>query len=83
MDKPFSRAFATILVAPLLLMVVTADTQIASAADQTWSGGGSGTGNAWTSAANWAGGAVPGVVSTTTGPSNTDLATIVATGNNA
>ncbi len=48
-------------------------------ADQTWVGGGTGNNTGWTTGTNWSGGAVPGSTSTTT---NTDIATIPATGTN-
>ena len=51
----------------------------ALAADQTWSGGATGNGTGWTTAANWSGGAFPGSQSVTT---NADVATIPATGAN-
>ncbi len=52
---------------------------VMQAANQTWSGGGSGNNGAWTTAGNWVGGAVPGSSATAT---NTDIATIPATGTN-
>lgn len=52
---------------------------VVQAANQTWSGGGTGNNTAWTTVGNWVGGAVPGSAATTT---NTDIATIPATGTN-
>jgi autotransporter-associated beta strand protein len=52
----------------------------ALSADRTWDGGASGNGTAWTTAANWIGDSgIPGSTGSTT---NTDIATIVASGTN-
>lgn len=54
----------------------------AHAADQTWTGGGTGNGTAWFTTTNWAGGAFPGATPAPANTTNTDTATIPATGTN-
>jgi autotransporter-associated beta strand protein len=66
----------TFVVLPILALVVF----VVQAADQTWSGAGTGNNTAWYTTINWVGGAVPG--SSSGGTTNTDIATIPSTGTN-